>query len=212
MAVAYDNAAEATGASVAFIEVSFTVGSGSDRAYVIGVGGSSFPSSTSTTCGGVGGTQLGSRVGSRVEQWYGIAPASGTQTARWDLSASWGTGLHLVVTTFDGVDQTTPTADHTTATGSSTDISVTVPNVTANDFVVDMASGGGGGTMTVGADQTQRGTTNNRSCCSTQDGASGGAMTWTGQFTDTWATSAVRLVSAASAGRYVARQLLLGVG
>lgn len=210
MAATYDTVAQVTGNAVASIETSsFTIGSGSNRAYVLHVGANQGPSTTSgsgnTTCGGVAATQSGARTSNGsafIETWYGVAPTSGSQTAKWTLSASWGTGLSLHVVTTADTHQTTPVSDRNTETGTGTSMGspLTIANVTANDLVSDYAYGGGGGTLTEGANQTKRGTTANNRATSTQAGADGGDLTWTGQFSQAWILAGVRVVAAASSG------------
>jgi len=132
--------------------------------------------------------------------WYGLDPATGSQTASVTFSDTWGTRLGLVAHTFTGTHRTTPIADYTTATGTSTTPSLTVPNTTADDFVTDGLKASIGGAWTAGANQTRQYFSDDRVTTSTQDGADGGAMDWTIEFSGAWAQAGCRVVAAAAAG------------
>jgi hypothetical protein len=142
--VAFDATATISGSGVTSLTTgSFTIGSGANRAAIIGLshsgnGGSSF----SGSCGGVSaalitGTDSGINVACRSQMWRVIAPASGSQTA----SMSWSVNQsgRLGVVTAIGVDQTTPANNGTFATASSgTTRSLSITSV-SGDLTLDTA-------------------------------------------------------------------------
>ena len=159
MAVLFDATATVSGSNVTSLTTpSFTIGSDSNRAAILGLnqstnGGVSF----SGSCGGVSatlisGTDTTSSRNPRAQQWQVIAPASGTQTA----SMSWTNvqSGRLGVVTASGVDQTTPANNGTSATSASgTTRSLSITS-TSGDLTVD-AAGGDGGALSAPT-QTQR--------------------------------------------------------
>lgn len=143
MAVAFDNAAVANDFGVTTITTaSFTI-AGTNRAAVIGIGMTPRTiSAVSCACGGVSGTAIASATGSNVvadlnaQCWQVIAPATGTQTA----TASWTTAASgsVEVTTFQGVDQTTPCTNGTGSTGGASPQSLAVTS-TSGDLTTTCA-------------------------------------------------------------------------
>ena len=135
----------------------------------------------------------------RIELWERVAPDLGTL----DVVITYSGSAVAVggAVGFTGVHQTTPSADFTAATGASgTNPSVTVPNVTADDYVLDCVQADNATTtLTVGANQTQLWNRDPFKPCagSVQDGADGGAMTWT-IGTGAWRMAGVRIVAAAA--------------
>ncbi len=108
-------------------------------------------------------------------------------------------------------------ADYTTASGSTTTPTVTVPNAGANDFIFDTCAGVGTWSLgTNGANQTSRwnlAASGNRGVGSTQDGADGGVMGWEQGTPDTWRCAALRIVaSGGGGGSRVPSALTTGVG
>lgn len=177
-----------------------TVGANSNRVLVAKV---TWRQTVTPTVSGAGATWTAAGAvlvnGSRQQMWYGVGPTTGAQTVTVTWSDTFGQDPTVVVESYYNVDQTTPVADYTTATGTSTAPTVTVPNVVTGDIVVDSLVHGSGGTTTVGANQTQT-QAGDRAvisyAASYQAGADGGVMSWTEQFSDNWAISAMRLVTA----------------
>ncbi len=192
MAVAFDNSVGVTGNAVGSLTTaSFTI-SGSDRAFGITAScGQSGITLSTTTCGTVGGTSAGARAinGSRwAHAHYGVAPSTGSQTAACTFSDTFGTDLVLTVGTFTGVDQSTPISNYNTATGSSTIPSLTMSGSGADNMVYDAVGNTIGANDTVGANQTAiYNVANEQQRSSYQDGADGGVMSWTMEFSTVWA-------------------------
>lgn len=202
----YDTVVSVTGSGVGTLTTaSFTISSGANRVAIASVS----HQEEGITCTGVDGaggafTSCGTRVtnSGKVGYQFGrIAPSSGSQTVTATFDDTWGSRQTLAVVTATDADQTTGWADYTTATGDSTTPGGTVTNAASGDLIVDHVCGAGGGTATVGADQTERydhmGTTA-LSCGSTQPGANGGAMTWTIEFGAVWTWTGVRILNAAA--------------
>lgn len=204
----YDNYATVNGNAVGSLTTpSFTVGSGSNRAAVAMVNWVQTGITISSVTGAGGTwTSAGARAnnGSACGQIYKTAaPSSGSQTVTVNFSDTWGSQQVLVAVTASDVDQTTPTADYTSATGTSTTPSVTVPNVGSSDLILDICMMPGGGAETIGADQTLiHNDTTYTTVVSRQAGTAGGAMSWTNEFSTSWVTVALRLVNAAGGTNY----------
>jgi len=216
MAVAYDSAPTAGGVDFAVTTVSspatgWTIGSGSDRAVIVGLAfytditGDSFTVTCSgATCSAITGAALWATGGGQArgaKLFSGVAPASGTNkqaTASWSTSAAY-VAISAVVAT--GVNQSTPVANGTTASGA-TPCSVVVTSAT-NDLTVSCAMDDQGGTAPT-SNQT-RVTTESGFAMDYAAGASSVTHTWTSanaQFTLAGAS-----FTAASSGTQIAMPL-----
>lgn len=166
--------------------------------------------SAATLVAGVNEGFTGTR---RVELWRYIGPPSGasTVTATFDATKN---DMRMHVSTYTGVDQTTPHGTAVTASGTSTTASVTVTSA-AGELVIDCAmTANSAAVATVGAGQTQRANfgdaTNHLHLGSEEAGAASTVMSWT--FTaDGWGTIGVPL-KPVSAAATVCRRMMLGVG
>lgn len=198
MAVAFDAVASTNGDGSSFT-FSHTC-TGSELYLIVGVSllvsvGRSVTGVTYNT------VALGSLGENSISSTYGVS--------LWGLKAP-ATGAHNVVVStggppdsvacgslsFTGVDQTTPTSNFTTATGTSANPAVTVSSA-VNDFVVAVCIDAGSTSLTV--DQTLRwnlilGTDTPRGGGATAAGASSVTTTFTGSNTS-WACSGINIKS-----------------
>jgi hypothetical protein len=166
---------------------------------------------------------VGVTVRGNIDKVSGVTYNGVSLTQVWTVSADgnyhssgWilvnpGTGAHDIVVTFStttvqwngpqaacsmsftGVHQTTPTNTPGTATGYSTNASVTVATA-ADEMIVDAVRAGEN--VTVGANQTQRYGAGTRNGYSTQAGSDGGVMSWS-MSSHWWGIGAVSLKPAA---------------
>jgi len=199
--VAYDSSCSVGGSNVSSISCNLTV-SGSNRALSQGVTffrnfnttvGSGAYNSVATTAVPSGETNNGSNF---VHLRYLIAPDTGTNSCgiTYGGNAAFDGGLACI--SYTGVDQTTPIGTANTATGTSTAPSVTVASVGADDVVVDQLTIVHSGTLSVGANQTERVNAISPSgflkyVASTQDGADGGVMSWSNSTSQAWSIASV---------------------
>ncbi|HEX8140302.1 MAG TPA: C25 family cysteine peptidase [Pyrinomonadaceae bacterium] len=144
---------------------SHTVGSGNNRALIVGVStavitapGPAVDRVTSVTYGGTPLTRLGSQrdstVNSGIEMFILVNPPAGTA----NVVATIISGVNYVVggsASFFGVHQTTPTGTFTSATGNDTTPTVAV-TTTTGDVVIDTVGTLPSGFLTPGAGQTGR--------------------------------------------------------
>lgn len=160
---------------------------------------------TSITYAGSGGTQLWDIVSGIISgSGYRIVnPTTGAQTVTATLAAS-TTEQVLGVVSMTGVDQSTPVGTPATATGNSTTPSATVSSPATDSLICDAIATDGFGTLTVGANQTERwnrelafiGSENGGS---TQSGVNGGVMSWTAT-AGNWLIGAVEFKAVAVGG------------
>lgn len=143
---------------------------------------------SSVTYNAVSMTQIWSAAGtySASAGFHLVAPATGANTVAVTLSGSnsgfvGGCGIGLI-----GVNQTTPFGTAVTATGSSTNPSLTVTDfssATDPDVILDVVISTDLQSFSVGANQTERvdrqGTTEGSVVASSQSEADGGVMSWT---------------------------------
>lgn len=150
--------------------------------------------SSAPTYGGASMAEIinSTNVSANVRVWvYGlVAPATGANNLAFTYSGASAGRTVIAVRSFTGVDQSTPigTAVAGTAGGGTRTVDVTSA---ANELVVDMGLNRSGGTLTVGAGQTQR--VNQASAVGDQVGTSSdeaGAgtvtMSWTSTGDDEW--------------------------
>lgn len=167
----------------------------------------------------------GSNVNSVTYDGVALANVSGSSgtwdtngRVTWWLLASPTTGVSAnVIVTFNGaatesnaaavsVIGATSVLDGTAASGSSGTASVTVPNVTANDLVLDIMAVYAN-VATIGANQsplwnqTDTGAFT-RTAGSSQLGSDGGVMTWTFG-SHVWGSSGVRVVGSVAATKFL---------
>src|SRR5579864_1248052 len=121
---------------------SHTVGSGSNRALVVGVVGGCTPS---VTYGGVALTQVAqvlnnNSAGNLTDLFVLVAPATGTNTVQVSYSGC-TSDVEAGSISFTGVNQSTPLAHVTTNFGSGTNPGVTVTSA-SGDMVVDVVGNG----------------------------------------------------------------------
>jgi len=163
---------------------------------------------TSVTWGGSGMTeQWDITTGVEGNSGYTIAgQTSGSQTVTTTFNNApiWQS---LGVISMTGVEQTTPVGTAATATGNggggSATPSVTVGSVGADDLICDNVWYATEGVASAGANQTERYNTDYSgqrfSRGSTQSGADGGVMSWTGGLMFEWILGAIAFKPSASA-------------
>lgn len=138
---------------------------------------------TGVTYGGSPLTLVGSQNDTantqRVEMWYLLAPASGTQSVvvSVNLPTAGTVGVVAGATTFTDVDQTVPLGTFVSASGAAAGYSqLNVPSV-VNGMVLDTLSINGNETITVPAWQTSEW---NRTSAVNANGATGSGSIWAG--------------------------------
>ena len=202
-AVTYSASASAVSSSATSITLtSFNGGVGANRVLVVGLSfGQGAPAGVSVTFGGgqsftlVPGTS-GTNGNAHVELWYLVRPSATTA----DIVASW-TGSHDVVigaVAFANVNQASPIANGTVATGISTTPAVTVTSAAGN---MTMNTAATLGTLSAPT-QTQRWLATSATM---QGGGStaAGAASVTHQWTSTsaaWASAGVSIQASATTG------------
>ncbi|MBI9087201.1 MAG: DUF2341 domain-containing protein, partial [Desulfobacterales bacterium] len=175
---------------------SHTVASGTNRVLFVelAIDGLGAPAS-SVTYGGVALTQVGRTAGNHaVEIWRLVNPAVGTANVLVNFSAS--TAATGGATTYNGVDQTTPTGTYVGNTGTGTTASVVVSSAT-NDLVIDAENWDNSPAgYTVGAGQTQQWTQTSvaqRGVSTTEAGAASVTMSSTVSSSAQWEVGAVSI-------------------
>ncbi|HVG35254.1 MAG TPA: C25 family cysteine peptidase [Pyrinomonadaceae bacterium] len=195
---------------------SHTIGAGTSRVLIVGVSSytnpaAAYPAVLSVTYNGVPLTRLNDPVlqparstdlSNGVEMFIlkEPLPAAGTYTVAVNLNA----GVEYAVggsVSFNGVNQTTPNRPFQSASGTSTTPSVVVTSAT-NEMVIDTVSTQfNGGTLLVGAGQTERwngvscfGGLNSVGAGSTEPGAATTTMSWAQTNSVPWAIGAVSLI------------------
>ncbi|HEY7634895.1 MAG TPA: hypothetical protein VH763_05100 [Gemmatimonadales bacterium] len=208
--IAFDAASTATG-NLLTMSWSHTVGTGTQRLLVVGVTvRNGLNLGVSVTYGGTGLTLLRSTRNSdnavRAELWYLKNPASGTANVTVTLLGAAKMAGGAV--SFSGVNQTTPigaiASDSSTGTGT-TNPTTTVTSATGNLVIDAVAMEGSAGTVTAGANQTQRWTNTTgsaggeiRGVGSTEPGAASVTMSWTKTNNAKWAIVAASINPAAA--------------
>lgn len=210
MAVAFDAASTGYNSGASSLTISHTVGSGSDRALVVAVAcinSTDFLASATVTYGGV---SMGSPVVTKsagtgnnyVYVWALANPATGT--ANVVITPSGSAYLKAVVSSYTGVDQTTPVSNSAKYTSSfapsPVSVSITVgTDGMAVDFICVRNSGR---TITPHASQTRLGSQINGTL-STNSGsykANATAMEWTHSGGTENVSIAIVALAAASGG------------
>ena len=158
-AIVLDNTSSISANSV-IVTMQHTTGLGLDRILIVGV--SIFSANRSVwgiTYGGVPLTFLGALDGERgqnnrrTELWYLVAPAIGAAPIVVDMGG--GSKVCIGATTYFGVDPLTPLSGFSSAEGSGTAASVSVPSG-AGEVVVDcITTKGAALAITPGANQTE---------------------------------------------------------
>jgi len=189
MAVGFDSASTGFNSGAASLTISHTVGSGSNRALVVAVAcinSSDFLATATVTYGGVSMgspvvTKHASTANNHVYVWVLVNPTSGT--ANVVITPSGSAYLKAVVSSYTGVDQTTPVSSSTKYTSSfapspvSNSITVLSGGM-AVDFICDRTASR---TITPNGTQTRLGSQINGTL-STSSGsykADATAMEWT---------------------------------
>jgi hypothetical protein len=195
---------------------SHTIAAGTSRVLIVGVSSytnpvAAYPAVIGVTYNGVALTRLNDPVtqparstdlSNGVEMFIlkEPLPAAGTYTVAVSLNA----GVEYAVggsASFNGVNQTTPNRPFQSANGTSTTPTVVVTSAT-NELVIDTVSTQfAGGTLVVGAGQTERwngltcfGGINSVGAGSTEPGAATTTMSWTQTNSVPWAIGAVSLI------------------
>jgi len=172
---------------------------GSNRLLVVEVAlddGASDKAVTNVKYAGIGLTRLTEishiEESPRADVWYLVNPPTGTSNVQVNLRDS--NKVSIGVISFTGVDQTTPIDGVTTAQGTNSNPSVSVPSTTG-DLVVDIMASVASDSPAVGPDQTQRwneemggnGASDQYGAGSTEDGASSVNMGWSLSEPKEWA-------------------------
>jgi subtilisin family serine protease len=200
--VAFDTASSAsTDSDADTLSWSHTT-SGSDHMMIVGVTTRSNRSVTSLTYNGISLAKIrhdnpGSDV--RTESWYLIAPNEGTHTV--NLAVEDTTTIEAGATTWASVGQTAATALGTNAgaTGLGSIASVEVASASGEVVVDVVGTQNAGATVTVGDGQTERWNqvgTAGVGAASSEPGAGTVTMSWDLAQPESWAISAVTLLSA----------------
>lgn len=195
------------------ISVSFTANTGSNRAALVVSGSdrSGQVGTHTTTYGGSGPSVTrpwnvtdGSYSRCTGDVFKDSEIGSGAKTIQNVCDVSTDGGTTIAVLCLSGVDQTTPVGTAQTAAATSGNPSVTVTGLNSTDVIVDgLYMWGSPGT--IGANQTQQttaGGSNNHTNISTQSGADGGVMSWTGSGGE-YSYGAVAFKEAAAGGTSV---------
>lgn len=210
-----NGAARLTGvANSATLNFTHTTGTGANRLLIVGV---SINLTNANTVGVVGvmynGTTPLNFIGAhndagntrRVEQWYLLNPASGTNVpiaVTLNIPTGKTEGVVAGATTFTGVDQTVPLGTFTSADGAAgTSASQDVPSV-INGMILDTLAIGGNRTATVNGPQVSQwnantgggGTTDVTAVGSSRTGAPSVPMSETiGGGTTNWSLGAISI-------------------
>lgn len=193
--IAFDGASSSTGSST--LTWSHTVAAaGCDRIIVVGISHRENQPITGVTYAGQALTLIGGRSDpnddSRIELWYRLAPATGTNSVQVTFSVV-GNAV-AGATSWTGVNQTTPLGAFVSANGISATATVNVSSATG-EVVVDTLANKGGGPPTAGTGQTQRWSAEQGNVGgggSHEPGAATVTMSWT-QANKAWAIGAVPL-------------------
>jgi hypothetical protein len=187
MSIAFDNSAKSSyGGSVTSQTITAYVATTNNPYVVVGVIlGAATDLVTSVPFNGVNMTQLNKTAGSggSMLYLYGIA-AGGTHDIVVNCSSA--TGIQILVVSFSGVNQSTPTDGAAVVnTGTSTDANATITTTIDNDWTISVVTDSSGGTtFTAGAGTTQRQT--DVSNFPTNIGDSSGPITPAGSTTMHW--------------------------
>ena len=177
--------------------VSHTTGSGTNRLMLVGISQRN-RNVTSVTYGGTPLTLVGENVNGtsgRMHMYMLLNPPSGTANVVVNLDADPDRGIVVGVTTFTGVNQSTPLGTFATANGSSSAASTTV-NSANGELVFDVATYRNT-TMAANAGQTERYNVYSGNeiygGSSTKAGAASVNMGWAGSASQNWAIGAVSI-------------------
>lgn len=223
--ITFDAASSGNGSGTS-LTYSHTTGSGSNRALIVDVTLYADASQTVSTVTYNGASLslitscTAATGGVRVEQWYMVAPATGTADVVVTPSAT-TPAIASTASSYTGVNQSTPLGTCATATGTSTGPTVDVTSA-STDLVVDaLGFWGSGGSVspTVGAGQTfrdddffQHAFGRFYNAVSTEAGATTVTISWTIDGSHNWALVGTPLKQASGGGGSASRLMLLGVG
>jgi hypothetical protein len=201
MAIAVDNVSTGT-TTGSTINISHTT-SGTNRLMLVGVSFGKGISDTvdSITYNGANLTYVGSHGGGsdpRVEIWSLVAPDVGTNNLVVNFSGGSGTeGATAGVTTFTGVEQSTPLGTFASANGTSTQASTTVSSA-ANELVFGVVGvrGDDNFNLSPGSGQTEQWdvhTSGTNGGASTEEGAASVVTSWIWGDENRWAVGGVSI-------------------
>ena len=205
-AVSLDNTTTGSTTSGSSLTVAHTTGSNANRLMLVGIS-SGDKSVSSVTYGGVlltlvGTKSSGGKGAYNIYLYRLINPASGNANVVVNFSGSPSKGAVVGVTTYSGVNQTTPLGTFASATGTSTSPSVTVSSATG-ELIQDVVSLKDATLSSAGAGQTIRwniATSSNLKggAGSTKSGAASTSMSWTGSQSKSWIIGAVSIKPASN--------------
>ncbi len=138
--------------------------------------------------------------GDNAQIWILVAPATGANNLviTWGSTSGTNRAGTLQITSYNGVDQSTPTGTAATGTGSGTSVSVNVSGA-SGDYVIDVIAwdagtataslpGGSGQTSNFNAVSNGEG-----GAGSNEPGAASVTMSWTLSVSTTWSQSGIAL-------------------
>jgi hypothetical protein len=155
--------------------------------------------------------------GGAVDCYYYLNPA-GTASVVWTFSATITGSSQGGALVFSGVDVSgTPIGTiQSSEVASATATATSDVTVDADDMIVDVVMQRDSAVLTIGANQTERSNNNAAGSIqgrtSTQDGADGGAMSWTIGAATNFAHASIPLNGAAAGAGAPKRLLLMGIG
>lgn len=132
--------------------------------------------------------------------WQLQSLSASSMTCSATFSASWGTAAHLAVHPATGAHASSAFGDYNTATGSSTTPSVTIANFASGDGVVDCVHGGGGGTDSTTGNNVEQYSDTTATATMGSHNTTDGVMSWSIQFSGSWAQAGIRIIQAAAGG------------
>lgn len=211
-AIAVDATSKGNSNAATSLTIAHTTGTGANRLMLVGVtvgssssSGSNAGTVNSVTYGGAALTLVGvvsesnNRVRSYIYQL--LNPSTGTANVVVTLSGATAKPLYAGVTTFTGVNQSTPLGAYTSRNSSSTTSASLTVSSAPGELVFDTIAVDGESysniALTVGAGQTARWTTNTTNYLSggssTEAGANSVTMSWSWSSSNQYAIGAVAI-------------------
>ena len=198
--IAFDAASSSSDTDVSSLSWSHTTGNGNDRMMIVGASIRGGASISSVTYGVQSFTNIrvdqpGSDI--RTELWYLEDPSDGTGNVQINLSPD--QSLVAGATTWTGVGQAAVLGNDAGATGHGSTASVDVDSASGEVVVDVVGTQNAGATVAVGLGQTERWNTQGQHCngaVSSELGATSVTMSWDLATVESWAVSAVALLSA----------------
>ncbi|WP_218029039.1 Ig-like domain-containing protein [Segetibacter aerophilus] len=198
--VVLDNTTTASGRG-ASVTVPHTIGTGTDRLMLVGVSyaNTNNPAIQSITYGGVPLTLVGTVKSDGTETvaiYRLLSPASGSANVVVNMAPTAISGVVVGVTSYTGVDQTTPFSTYASTSGTQSNPSLSIPSA-ANELVFAIAGANGALTSTTGTNIWTTTQTNINGAGTTQPGAAGSANATfglSGNFsTKTWVAAGISI-------------------